>query len=286
MTSEQYPQPGTDAALRDSTGFGATLPDAVPAYAACAACGAVLMGGYCHACGQKAALPERFSLRYLAGEFLSELTSLDGKLWSTARLLVTRPGQLVVDYLEGRGSLHLTPVKLYLIATAIYFVLFPYAVFTDTEVDRITSQLQLPQTEAWLQQFRARIESGAFYQSYQSWYTGLLAATVMLNALVLKLAFRHRLIGEHLVFALNELAFIFLLTIPLFLMRRVFEVDTTGMLILLLMIGAWLAYVGIAIHRVYRPRRRTLVAFLIAYTCFREVVDASVAMLAIFLAAR
>jgi hypothetical protein len=245
----------------------------------------LLQGVYCHACGQKAMESAHFSVHHLVGEFLKEATSFDGKLWSTARLMVTRPGQLVVDYLQGRGRLYVSPVKLYLTATAIYFLLFPYAILDIPDLEQFAQLIQHPTLEPFLAKMRVDMASGAFYSSYQNWYTLLLACTVVLSALVLKLGFRHRLLGEHLVFALNELTFVFLMVLPLAVIRPFTKGwQEVGALVTLVLILAWGIYVALSIRRVYRPSRRKLVLFMLGYLVFRQVLDSSLALAAIVLA--
>ncbi len=41
----------------------------------------------------------------------------------TLRLLMTRPGQLTVDFLEGKRARYISPVRLYLSASVVYFLL-------------------------------------------------------------------------------------------------------------------------------------------------------------------
>ena len=69
----------------------------------CANCGAPLNGRYCPACGQKAASPN-VSLHEFFHEAFHEFAHVDGKIVQTLRLLLTRPGQLTREFLDGRRS--------------------------------------------------------------------------------------------------------------------------------------------------------------------------------------
>ena len=88
---------------------------------ACLDCGEPLVGAYCAACGQKAQ-----ALRQPLGPFLAEAFveyfGFDGRTWRSARDLLFRPGALTVEYVEGRRRRSLSPLKLYLLATLIFFV--------------------------------------------------------------------------------------------------------------------------------------------------------------------
>lgn len=88
----------------------------------CLNCGEPLHGAFCSACGQRV-LPPRPSLRELLGEAFAEFSGWDGKLANTLRLLITRPGQLTVDFLDGRRARFITPLRLYLSVSVVYFLL-------------------------------------------------------------------------------------------------------------------------------------------------------------------
>jgi hypothetical protein len=88
----------------------------------CLNCGEPLHGAFCSACGQRV-LPPRPSLRELVGEAFAEFSGWDGKLANTLRLVITRPGQLTVDFLDGRRARYITPLRLYLSVSVVYFLL-------------------------------------------------------------------------------------------------------------------------------------------------------------------
>lgn len=62
------------------------------------------------------------SLRRFAREAFQDLTNLDSRIWLTVRGLA-RPGHLAVEWREGRGHRTLPPMRLYLIASALFFLL-------------------------------------------------------------------------------------------------------------------------------------------------------------------
>jgi uncharacterized protein DUF3667 len=76
---------------------------------------------YCPSCGQKQR--ERPTVAGLAGELFQELVNVDGKVLTTVRSVLTRPGQLTIDFLEGRRARHLSPLRLFLIVFAFFFFL-------------------------------------------------------------------------------------------------------------------------------------------------------------------
>jgi hypothetical protein len=69
---------------------------------ACRNCGAPLLGLFCHACGQKAVDAET-GLYDFFHEALHEFVHLDGKIFQTLRVLLTKPGMLTwVFYRKAR----------------------------------------------------------------------------------------------------------------------------------------------------------------------------------------
>ncbi len=88
----------------------------------CANCGAELGGGFCHACGQKAAGPD-VSLRHFFHEAFEEFAHVDGKIVRTLRPLLTKPGTLTKEFLDGRRARYISPIRLYLTCSVLFFAL-------------------------------------------------------------------------------------------------------------------------------------------------------------------
>ena len=89
--------------------------------ARCRNCGAALAGPYCSQCGQFDA-PSDPTLRELLADAWDALTSLDGKLAASLRLLLFRPGALTTEFLDGRRARYLPPFRLYLVCSVVYFL--------------------------------------------------------------------------------------------------------------------------------------------------------------------
>lgn len=87
----------------------------------CTNCGAAAPDRFCGSCGQ-----ERRSLRVpihrLAGEALGEALSADSRLARTLAPLLLRPGAVTRAYLDGRRARFTSPVKLYLLASFLFFL--------------------------------------------------------------------------------------------------------------------------------------------------------------------
>jgi hypothetical protein len=88
----------------------------------CLNCNTRLHGKFCHACGQKAT-PANVKLHDFVHEATHEFLHLDGKILHTLKLLVTRPGQLTVEFLDGRRARYISPLRVYLTFSLIFFTL-------------------------------------------------------------------------------------------------------------------------------------------------------------------
>jgi len=89
---------------------------------ACTNCGTALAGSYCSSCGQKSA-PLAPTLGYFVHELTHELLHVDGKIFRSLRLLLTRPGFLTREIFAGRRARYVSPIRLYLIASILFFAI-------------------------------------------------------------------------------------------------------------------------------------------------------------------
>ena len=93
----------------------------------CLNCNATLYGRYCHSCGQENIEPKE-TVWGLVSHFFYDITHFDGKFFSTTRYLITRPGFLPKEYLEGRRARYLHPIRMYVFSSALFFLCL-YSVF-------------------------------------------------------------------------------------------------------------------------------------------------------------
>jgi uncharacterized protein DUF3667 len=97
----------------------------------CLNCGASLDGPFCAHCGQRA-LPPHPTTRELAGDAYQELVGWDGKVADTIRLLLRHPGELTRRMLDGQRSRYISPVRLYLTCSVLYFLAVAAVPLPDT----------------------------------------------------------------------------------------------------------------------------------------------------------
>lgn len=93
-----------------------------PAWATnCLNCGAPLTSAFCADCGQRV-VPPHPTMGELAGDAFAELSGWDGKFIETFRLLLRKPGELTRRFIEGQRVRFISPVRLYLTISLVYFV--------------------------------------------------------------------------------------------------------------------------------------------------------------------
>ena len=92
----------------------------------CANCGAALTGPYCATCGQKARATNP-SVHDFVHEIVEELVHFDGKIFRSLWLLFARPGFLTQETFVGRRASYVSPFRLYLLFSVLFFAAFALA---------------------------------------------------------------------------------------------------------------------------------------------------------------
>ena len=256
---------------------------------ACLNCNEPLTGHFCSRCGQRA-LPPHPTLRQLAGDAWGELSGWDGKFAQTVKTLLRHPGELTRTLLEGQRARYVSPVRLYLTCSVLYFLVAAVApVPLDEEEFEVTAGFsygvgageQTPEEAAYgkavlngLATLTPDEQAAAEREiAGQPWvfqpmlramavdYQGLRLRTVetlpralfvLIPALAVILVIFHRgrPYPDHLYFAIHLQAFVFLALT--LLAASQFIGSLVASVIVQLAIGIWIAaYVVIAQRRVY-----------------------------------
>ncbi|MBT9487639.1 MAG: DUF3667 domain-containing protein [Rubrivivax sp.] len=195
---------------------------------------------HCPTCGQETHLhPPSFG--EFVHEFIGHYVALEGALWKTLGLLLFRPGQLTLAYLRGRRRRYILPLRVYISASFVFFlvvkVLAPMptvqaegAVQMDAQ-SRAEMQLcadgpDCGEFERWVSRFVLRIHerAGGGADVFQSVRDRLVAgapyamfALQPVFAALVMVAWRRRRLayGVHFVFSLHLHAFWFLALLAL-----------------------------------------------------------------------
>lgn len=195
--------------------------------AVCDNCGTRRPGNYCPHCGQSAAIGVP-----TVGKFVHELVEkslgVEGQLTQTLKALLLRPGQLTVDYLAGRRQRYMSPMRLYLSVSVMFFLLLSLVPGIRVDIGRLGVDVLTEATP------ESRIEAHtgvAFVDDRVTRFAALPAdrqhralrdrlvrnapkgmlLMVPLFALLLAGLYRRHRYGEHLLTALHFHSFVFLL---------------------------------------------------------------------------
>ena len=91
----------------------------------CENCGAELSGNYCAQCGQPA-IDYRRSFRHVIVDVLDSFLNWDSKFFATIGLLIVKPWRLTNEFLAGKRVRYLNPLRLYLLASILFFFAVNY----------------------------------------------------------------------------------------------------------------------------------------------------------------
>lgn len=93
-------------------------PDPAPI---CSNCGRPRADRFCSLCGQNDRTYSR-SLFPVLGELVRESFEFDGRLAQTLKLLLFKPGSLSTEFSRNRRARYMTPVRLYLFTSVVFFL--------------------------------------------------------------------------------------------------------------------------------------------------------------------
>lgn len=89
---------------------------------ACLNCRTLLIGDYCHKCGQSAHV--RRSLKAFVHDLAHSVLHFEGKSWRTLPMLGLHPGTLTRRYIEGERARFVSPMALFLFSVFLMFAVF------------------------------------------------------------------------------------------------------------------------------------------------------------------
>ncbi|MEO8563555.1 MAG: DUF3667 domain-containing protein [bacterium] len=281
----------------------------------CLNCGAVVAHQYCPECGQARTDPDP-TLRELLHELAADFLNWDGKLLGTLRQLVTAPGSLTVEYLAGRRARFISPLRVYLTCSVLFFfvkALLPDAplnirattvgratsakatatrigVITVQESDEAESLRELDKLAAssdglsrlWGRHFASALRNkAALSASVTTNIPRMMFVLVPIYAALVALVFRRRRMRypKHLAFALHVHAFLFL-ALMLTLAPRIVKAGWVNAVLVLTSVCLVAAHLVLATRGVYAVSTGGAIgrSALIAAAYFVVFVLASVAL--------
>lgn len=96
----------------------------------CLNCGQTVEERYCSNCGQEN-LQIQDSALHLILHYIQDLFHYDGKVWHTLKNLIIKPGLVAGEYMEGKRMRNLEPVRFYVFASTVFFLILFFVVNTD-----------------------------------------------------------------------------------------------------------------------------------------------------------
>lgn len=87
----------------------------------CLNCGREVTDRFCSHCGQEN-LELKENLGHLITHFFADVTHYDSKFFTTIRYLLLRPGFLSKQYFQGKRTMYLNPVRMYVFVSFIFFL--------------------------------------------------------------------------------------------------------------------------------------------------------------------
>lgn len=252
------------------------------------------------------------SLGHFLDEFVEGLFHIDSKFWRTLRALLTRPGLLTQEYLDGKRLRYSPPFRSYLVISIAYFVLSSIFAAPTTWVMGTTGQelraedcARTAAQPGWalrfVPDFEARClrllsdDQRALATALENLLPKVMFVVLPLVALVQFWVYRRQrpLYLENLVFVLHFQSFYYVAsTFALLLTAGIAAVAGNGKWIgesFEFVVYAWsVVYLFLAARRVYRANTRKIVfglfALATAYSLF-WVLGVSVAGFYAFLRA-
>lgn len=249
-------------------------PSPTPEARACLNCGEPLQGSYCSSCGQEDVDLHR-PLRHLARDAVGDLLNLDTRLLRTLGPLFFRPGFVIREYLAGRRVRFVPPLKMFLLASVIFFglaallptdkMMFYRETSSEEQAPRTTETPDEPD-EGETSDFDRRVEEALprvqedpeeFQKAAMANLARASFVLLPLFALLLKLFYwrRDHFYLDHLIFALYYHAFAFLALTLQMILERSWVPDWLKIPLSLVLSLWFVAYLAIALRKVYGGTR-------------------------------
>lgn len=132
---------------------------ALPTIERCLNCGTEVQGNFCHVCGQEST-NRTTSLQPLFADFVSDVLSFDSKLMHTLVPLLLSPGRLTTDYNLGKRVRYLSPLKIYLFMSVLFFLLLAWHMGQNKQSTPLT--LPTKPNTTWKQKSAIKINLTGF----------------------------------------------------------------------------------------------------------------------------
>ena len=129
-----------------------------PSLTHCENCGAALTGPYCAQCGQPA-IDYRRSFGSLLADAADAFFNFDARFFQSFGLLLFKPWRLTNEFVEGKRARHVHPLRVYLIASVMFFLVINF--LSKEHAPAVESKRRLIAVSRSLRLRRLRVRSRA-----------------------------------------------------------------------------------------------------------------------------
>lgn len=88
----------------------------------CLNCGTEYEGKFCPECGQSAKTG-RFTMKFIMENMATAVLGRDGSIWFTIKSLFTRPGEMIMDNLNGKRKKYFSPFPMLFMVLALFILI-------------------------------------------------------------------------------------------------------------------------------------------------------------------
>jgi len=160
-------------------------------------------------------------------EMLTELLDFDGRMLRSMKLLLTRPGFLSYQYINGRRVAYTSPIRIYVVISLVFFFVLPLIL--------PGSSMTSPDHE-----FSVDLYSKGMF------------LLLPVFALLLKIFYRRPFYIDHLIFTVHLFSAMFIVFAILLSIETLADRYILVMLVQVILLICMLAYFVIALHTFYR----------------------------------
>ena len=229
----------------------------------CTNCGAAEVDVFCSRCGEKQPDHHDYAVSHFAHHTFHELVHLDSKLFTTLKLLATKPGFLTAEYFAGRKTRYISPLRLFLTLFALHLIAYtvykPVALYSMEGIAKVGNAGPVEEVMNRIAVKKKADVSVVREQVNHRWARNLSLLqllNILLMGVVLKVLYRRRYYVEHLVFAAHYFSFSYILALLVWPLFVIFGIQNVRFASIPLMIVALIAYLFLGMRRFYGTEKR------------------------------
>lgn len=161
----------------------------------CLNCNTEFVGKFCPECGQRADTG-RFTVSFIFSNFIQGILSNDGGVWFTLKNLFIRPGQMMVDIINGKRKSYFSPFPMLFLTLSLYVIIFTFTGSKKTDFDSLfddeTVEVKINDknlTEKQILAEKAKVFVIKSLKFYQRNYTAFFILTIPIYILSARVSF-------------------------------------------------------------------------------------------------